>query len=162
MSVLGIDVASLKSVFSLRVRGVRLVVPSHNVMGVVAFEPPTRIPRTPAHIIGLLPHGDGALAVVDLAEFLAIPHVGNEPDAPSTRRVVVTRHGDLEAGMVCDQTHGVMAFEGISLEPATVLKAGRLAEFVSWEFDASASRVGVLNLAALLDSARVKSTRSER
>ena len=162
MSGLAIDIDRLKSVFSFRVEGIRLVVPSYNVVGVIAFEPPTRVPRTPSHILGLLPYGDGALAVVDLANFLEIPKQQAQADIAAVHRVIVTRDRDLEAGFLCNQTHGVMPFDNAQLETSTVLKSGRLAEFVSWELDDAQSRVGLLNLASVLENARVGSTRGER
>ena len=162
MSSAPLDVKALRNVFSLRVRGVRLVVPSACVAGVIAFDAPTRVPRTPPHILGLLPYGDGALAVVDLALFLDIGATSDSHDGLTTRRVVVTRHGELEAGLLCDQTHGVLGFESSSLEPPSVLKAGRLAEFVSWEFDDTTSRVGLLDVVSVLEKARVISTRVKR
>lgn len=148
--------SSVQSVFSLRVGPVQLVVPSVGVLGVVAMEPPTRIPRSPTHILGLVPHGEGAIAVVDLAEFLQVREPEAAPAEMSTQRVVIAKHNELEAGLLCDQTHGVMRLPRDKLEAPTVLKGGRLGEFVEWEFDGPGARAGVLNLAGVLEAASIK------
>jgi chemotaxis signal transduction protein len=61
----------------------------------------------------------------------------------------------LEAGLVCDQAYGVLEISPADLQPATVLKAGRLPEFVIRELDGPDARIGVLDIAAVLESARI-------
>ncbi len=150
------NVGERLDVFAVRVGGVRLVMPSENVAGVVALDAPTRVPRTPEYILGLLPHGEGALAVVDFETFLALAkHDAREKG--STRRVVIVRSGELEAGLACEHVFGVASLEPTELESPSVLKSGRLPEFVRGEYDGPGGRVGLLDVSSVLEAARLSS-----
>jgi chemotaxis signal transduction protein len=148
--------------FGLRVGAVHLFVDAANVSGVLALEPTTRVPHAPPHIVGLAPHGEGALAIADLGQFLQLDDV--QPDRyavdMSTYRVVIVTHSNMEAGLLCDQALGVRALERARMEPASILRGGRLTEFIREEIDCDDARFGVLDLGALLNSARIPSDRS--
>ncbi|MEN9581382.1 MAG: hypothetical protein RJA70_4391 [Pseudomonadota bacterium] len=146
--------------FGIRVGSISLLLDAHDVMAVTAMEPPTRVPGTPGHILGLVPHGDGALSIVDLAAFLGV-NEGSSVDYGdvSSLRVVCVRVGELEAGLLCHQAIGVAQIRTDSLQSASVLRGGRLGEFVAFEVEFRGARVGMLKLKALLDAARSVSRR---
>ena len=146
--------------FAIRCAGIRLVLPSTNVTGVVSHDHPTFVPRTPTHILGLRPHGEGALAIVDTARILGLGE-STLAGAPENQRVVIVQSGTLEAGLLCDAALGVVEVPAELVDHQRLLTAGRLAEFVQWEFDDGTKRAGWLNVEVLLEAARFKGARDD-
>jgi chemotaxis signal transduction protein len=148
------------ALFGIRIGSINLLLDAHDVLAVTAMEPPTRVPGTPGHILGLVPHGDGALSIVDLAAFLGIADAGAvDYGDVSSLRVVCVRVGELEAGLLCQQAIGVAQIRSDSLQPASVLRGGRLGEFVAQEVEFRGARFGIMKLKPLLEAARSMSRR---
>lgn len=135
----------------------QLAVVADAVANVIAGEHPTKIPRTPSYILGLVPYGEGSLTVLDLSAFLnlGVSDAGANLEL-SERRILIVGVNQLEAGLLCDKALGVINVEESELQETIILKGGRLPEFLEYEFDDSAGRVGLLNIAKLLDTARIK------
>lgn len=135
----------------------RLAVDANSVASVLPGEPPTKIPKTASYILGLIPYDEGALTVVDLFGFLDldVPEKTRKLEL-SERRVIIVSTDELEAGLLCDKAMGVIGVEISKTKEATILKGGRLPEFLEYEIDTALGRVGILNLANILEAARVK------
>lgn len=148
------------AMFGVRVGDLHLLLPAHHVEVVRDVEPPTRVPGAPDYIVGLVPHGDGALAILDVARFLGIARQ-QEIDYSdlSAHRVVGVRGAGLEAGLLCDQAMGVIHVEQSQVRPNQVIKGGRIREFLTEELERNDVRYGIVDLRLLLTAARVRSRR---
>ncbi len=148
---------NVQALLLFRLGEIQLAVPADSVASVIAGELPTKIPRTPSYILGLVPYGEGSLTVLDLSEFLNLDltHRDAAPEL-SERRVLIVGVNQLEAGLLCDKALGVINVEESDFQETMILKGGRLPEFLEYEFDDPEGRVGILNIAKLLDTARIK------
>jgi purine-binding chemotaxis protein CheW len=146
-----------EALFAFSCDGIRLSVPAALVSQVIAFEPPTKVPRTPAHILGLLPYGEGSIAVLDTSRFLGLGPDPSESIDRSMFRSVIVRAGDLEAGLLCQHAHGVASIRTDDLAPPEETGRGRLREFLHATVPIGDERAGLLDLGRLLEAARARS-----
>ncbi len=151
--------AAHRALFGIRVGSLNLLLSAHEVQAVTNAEPPTRAPGAPDYITGLVPHGDGALAILDLGKFLGVPRDDSHLEDLSMYRVVSVKVGELEAGLLCEQATGVTQVHRSLIAPATVIKGGRIREFVSEEVELDGKCFGLLDLQPMLEAARVRSRR---
>jgi purine-binding chemotaxis protein CheW len=136
------------------VMGIDFAVRANAVTSVSVRENHTPLPGAPAHILGLVANGDRILAVVDLAEFLALPAIDDPNDDPVFHRTLFVRAGEMEAGLICNRARGLRLIDGDHLREPKVLQGSRLAPFLETELEGD-KVVGVLNLPALLQAAAV-------
>ncbi len=137
----------------------RLALPASNVRSIDSVQPPINLPHSPPHILGLIPHGDGALPVVDLAHFLNLQaeSAGEDDDgSEAQQRMMVIQQDDMNVGFLCRQVLGVRTVQEGDLEPPRLLTGGRLGEFIRHELTEDDFAIGVLDLKLLLDAARVR------
>lgn len=156
------ETAVVDAYFLFRVGGTRLAVPALRVESVADVVAPMRVPYTPAHILGLVLHGEVALPVVDLAVFFGLDRGGVEEVSDiSARRVVFVRDGEMVVGLLCDRATGVRAVDRGMRQPAEVLKGGRLRRYLEAELEMADARVGVMDLGRFIDDARVRPDRDD-
>jgi len=139
--------------FVLRISGFLIGLPASSVQSVIATDPPCPLPMAPAYVVGLVPHSEGALAVVDLAHFMEL---GVTTVAASANRVVVVRSGELEAGLLCDQALGIHSAGADEIARECVVRGGQLATYTSFECQLALGRVASLNLPGLLQAMQLR------
>lgn len=147
------DVAERKLLFVLRISGFLVGLPAAQVQSVIATDAPCPLPMAPDHVLGLVPHSDGALAVVDLSRFLDL---GPSTDTTSTHRIVVVRSGELEAGLWCDQALGVHSAGEDELASERVLRGGELASYTDFECQLAFGRVACVDLSRVLQAMQLR------
>ena len=143
-----------------RVGGAWLAFEAEHVQAILEARAPAPVPQTPPHVLGVISHGEGALAVVDLAAFL---HLGNSHDlragpseAMALERIVVVAANGLQAGLLCNNVSGEREVTGTLPAPRGVLQGERLTPFLVAELPEAEGVVGVLATAPLLEALRVK------
>jgi len=139
-----------------RVGGTWLALEAEYVQTIMDVSPAVPVPHTPRHILGVISHGDGALAVVDLAVWLHLDGGAASSDLSTHGRIVVVRVGDLQAGLSCEKVAGVREVVGAWPQPKGVLQGERLNEFLVAELHEPEGTIGVLEMGRLLEALRVK------
>jgi chemotaxis signal transduction protein len=142
-----------KLLFVLRISGILIGVPAFFVQAVIAAETPFPLPLAPAHLLGLVPHSEGALAVVDLARFL---EMGTTTVEAGASRIVVIRSGELEAGVLCEQALGVHSAGAEEIDRDCVVHAGQLANYTTFECQLACGRVASLDHTRLLQAMQLR------
>lgn len=87
---------------------------------VIPFEYITRIPCTPAHVLGAVSHRGRVLAIVDLKRFFGLPERG----LVNLNRVIVVRDDQMEYGLLADVVLGVERIAEATIRAAPVTLAG--------------------------------------
>jgi len=141
--------------FVFQVAATLLAVDAQQVDAVLPEAEMTPVPCTPPYVLGLVPYGESTLPIIDPARFLELGVESAAPDGVS-RRVVVLSSGALCAGLLCERAAGVVLVERAARQPATVLTGGRLGDFLQAEFETAEARVGLIEVASLLDAARIR------
>lgn len=145
----------VEAVLVFHVRGAQLALRAADVNGLLAVQPPTRIPHAPSYVLGLVRHGERALAVVDAAALLGLE---GQPvaDGEAPRRIIVVSAGGMEVGLLCDRAAGIQPTPRRDWRPRSVLQGEQLAAHVSSELEGPGGIIGLLDLPALLDAARIR------
>jgi len=128
------------------------------VEAIVEVQAPTPVPLAPAHVAGLVGFGERALAVLHLSRLLGLTASGEEPVEGdlALRRTLVVRAAGMQAGLICDRAVGVLEVRAAHFQAPSVLQGPRLVPFLKAEVQTPHGLAGVLDLEALLASARVK------
>ncbi|HEY3447909.1 MAG TPA: chemotaxis protein CheW [Myxococcales bacterium] len=145
-----------------RVGGAWLAFEAAHVQAILETRLPSPVPHTPPHVLGVISHGEAALAVVDLAAFFRLD-AQRPPEAARSagevlglERIVVVSAGGLTAGLRCEKVAGVREVAGALPAPRGVLQGERIAPFLVAELAEPEGVIGVLETVALLDALRVK------
>ena len=145
-----------ESIAQFRLCGTWLGVPAHQVEMVGVLGEVTALPGVPKHVRGLTEVDGQVFALLDLAGFLDMNDFLDEsPSTDGETRVFVLRGGGCTAAVSVSATGRMTQVSKAELKPADVLNNGRLTDFLAAEFDSNKGRVGVLDVARLLESARV-------
>jgi chemotaxis signal transduction protein len=142
-----------KLLFVLRISGILVGLPALFVQAVIAADTPCPLPLAPAHLLGLVPHSEGALAVVDLARFLEL---GTTTVEAGASRIVVIRSGELEAGVLCEQALGVHSAGVDEIDRDYVVHAGQLTTYTTFECQLACGRVASLDHTRLLQAMQLR------
>jgi purine-binding chemotaxis protein CheW len=78
----------------------------HRVHEVVVRGAVTRVPTAPAHVLGLSIARGRLVPAISLQDFLG--YRGEGAPAQTLPRLVIVRAGELEAGIICDETRGIV------------------------------------------------------
>lgn len=145
-----------------RVGGTWLAFEAAHILAILETRAPSPVPHTPPHVLGVISHGEAALAVVDLAAFFHLD-AQRAPEASRSagevlglERIVVVSAGGLTAGLRCERVAGVREVAGALPSPKGVLQGERIAPFLVAELAESEGVIGVLETASLLEALRVK------
>ncbi|MBI5547776.1 MAG: chemotaxis protein CheW [Deltaproteobacteria bacterium] len=152
------DPTAARHLLACRVGETSLAFPAEQVEEILEDRPAARVPHAPEHIGGIVSWGEGSLAVVDLARFLHLGAPSSPGDDTQARaRIVVVTAGGLQAGLRCAKVLGIVdASRVLQVRPDT-LQGERLAPFLRSEVSGPDGAIGVLDVAALLESLRVRS-----
>ena len=142
------------ALFAFRLGTDLFAVAATEVVAVIATEPPTALPRVPAHVLGLVNHDHRALAVLDLGRFLERPAPGSRAVA-GTPRTLVLRAGRYTVGVPTSAAVGVVAVPASEVKPSSGAFGPRVEGFLRGECETGAGAAAWLDLARLLEAARV-------
>lgn len=146
--------------FRFRIGTTWLAVEPSRVEAVVQLGAEDPVPFAPPYVRGVRVHAGRVLAVVDLVAFLGLANGAARSGAGASvdafGRVLVLRSGALSAGVACDRVAGVMPVSRAAQRPPATLQGEQLRKFLVAELDLEDSVCGVLDVAALLDAARVR------
>ncbi len=93
---------------AFRVSGDSIAVAIRNVLSIVPYTKPARLPGTPPHVRGVVQHRGKMMPVVDLAEMY-----GGEPVRPGPFTVVVVlEHAGTLTGVLADEVTGIVDLAG--------------------------------------------------
>lgn len=95
-----------RGLFVFRVGATWLAVPADRVETVIQTPRPTPLPMVPPHVLGLVPYGQEALAIFDLASFLGMGQALSE-EGTGYSRVLVLSTGTLKAAVPVAAAAGV-------------------------------------------------------
>ncbi len=129
-----------------------LAIPASSIETISAVQPPVPLPHAPEHVLGIIAFGESTLPIVNLHTFLGL----RASDEEVVQRVMVVRHNDCNVGIICDHVIGVRTAYTSQLSVPQLIKGGRLQEFLDHELNNETIPVGLLNLGALLEAARVR------
>ncbi|MGC4113813.1 MAG: chemotaxis protein CheW [Myxococcales bacterium] len=120
-----------------RVGGAWLAFEASHVQAILETRAPSPVPHTPPHVLGVISHGESALAVVDLASFFRLDgeraggeSARNAGEALGLERIVVASAGGLTAGLRCEKVAGVREVGGAFPPPHGVLQGERIVPFL--------------------------------
>src|SRR5690606_15346492 len=114
---------------------------------------PQALPRVPNYILGLVPHGLQALPILDLARFLELASHTSTHESELRARTLVVTTDSFTVGIPVSRAIGILQVEATAWRPPELLRSGRLADFLLGETDSTQGLVGILDLAAILESA---------
>jgi len=145
-----------EAIAQFRLCGTWLGVPAHQVEVVGVLGSVTPLPSVPKHIRGLTEVEGQVFTLFDLASFLGMSDfLDDAPGPQDNSRVFVLQGGGCAAAVRVSATGRMAHLTKGELKPADVLSNGRLTDYLTAEFDSKLGRVGVLDVALLLESARV-------
>jgi chemotaxis signal transduction protein len=105
-------------------------------------------------VLGLLSQAGHALPVVDLSAFLGLGKLEPSPDSPP--RIVFVQDRGMHVGLTCNKVLGVQSDIDLGKPESAVLRGERLSSVLVGEFSSSAGVVGLLDVTALLEAARLR------
>lgn len=123
--------------------------PIERIEGIVPWEPPTRVPRLPSFVSGVMPVRGRVLPVIDLRARLGMEAL---EEAGSHRRIVLVQYGDDWVGYVVDSVSEVrwVPANAITSEAPVMQWCGE--EFVSGIAQLGADLVILLRVDRLLNT----------
>ena len=130
----------------LRLGGSRYAVDMQDVAVVAHLPQVTRVPRTPAWLLGVANWRGRVLPVLDLRPLLSTATV---PLASSARMVVLARDS-LLVGIVAEAVPGVHAGDLVDAQPTPQTLSADAAELVPGQVVDRSGPLGVLDVAAVL------------
>jgi chemotaxis signal transduction protein len=145
---------TLRPLFVLRIEDTWLAVDAALVDGVLEDLGCSPVPGVPAHVLGVITHGNQVLAVLDVARFCALPPRAN-PAAAFSRTVVVSA-GPMSVAIRADVAAGVVEVPASAIKAATVVQGASLDAFLAGECETPWGVCGLLDVPRLLDAARVR------
>jgi purine-binding chemotaxis protein CheW len=130
----------------LRLGGSRYAVDMSDVAEVAALPRVTRVPRTPAWLLGVANWRGRLLPVLDLRPLFATPTV----PLPSSARLVVVSRNDLLVGVVAEAVPGVHDADLAAAAPAPPTLPPDAAALVTGQVADRSGPIAVLDAAAVL------------
>lgn len=123
--------------------------------------PVTPLPRVPEHIPGMISLRGKPIPLLDLARFLRLPKAvkSDESAEVASSRFIVVGAQSMVVGLQCDRASRVAEVESALIKDLEVLHGEQLRAYCRGEIDlkeGGEGLVGVLDLAALLQAARVR------
>ena len=144
---------AIANLFLFETSGLRLATQAAYVEAVAECQDPTPVPGCPDYVMGVVPHGEEILPMVDLARLLGLPEDGAAD--PLYRRGLVVRTKRFFVGLVVDRARGLVQIPVSRMKPASALQGQRLTRFLDAEIEDEAGPIGVLDVPALLRAAAV-------
>lgn len=114
---------------------------------ILRWEQPATLPNAPAFLEGVLPYGDGVVAVVDLRKRLDVPATQQEET-----RVMVLELEDQRVGIVVDAVIEVVRVDARTITPPPPMVRGLAAKYITGILSQPDRTVVVLNAGKLLNS----------
>jgi purine-binding chemotaxis protein CheW len=114
---------------------------------ILRWEQPATLPNAPAFLEGVLPYGDGVVAVVDLRKRLDVPATQQEET-----RVMVLELEDQRVGIVVDAVSEVVRVDARTITPPPPMVRGLAAKYITGILSQPDRTVVVLNAGKLLNS----------
>ena len=136
----------------IKVGTIWLALPALQVVEIVDQAPPLFLPRAPAHVPGLLNLRGTALPLLSVATFLDLPESREGAGFP---RVVVVAAAEMTVGLLCNAVLGVIPAGDCTTRPPSD-PSGKLVGLAVAEIDVVGRIATVIDLAALLEQARVR------
>ncbi len=143
------------SVVRIRVGEVWLGVPCAAVETICVANEVTAVPRTPPHVLGLINVQGRAVPLVDLARYLGLTPAPDR-DADDSKRAIVVTAGEMRAGLLCAQVCGIVELGQAELRPPHSVTDPQLKPVVVHEADVGERLCLLVDVAALLEGARVR------
>jgi purine-binding chemotaxis protein CheW len=152
-------------VFSLG--AVSIAIPAEMVDAIIVGTDPTPLPLAPRHIPGVVSLRGRVIPLLDLGTFLGLPARPAPASAPAPaskpveeptdlfRRIVVTFAAGMCVGILCDQVHRIAEIPRASQREPLAVQGQRLGEFALAETELGGRLVVLLDLARVLEAARV-------
>ncbi len=144
---------AIESLFLFEVAGLRLATQSAYVEAVSEVEEATPVPGCPDYVLGVAPHGEEILPILDLSRLLDLS--GETTTDPLYQRTLVVRTRRFVVGMRVDRARGLSATPASKIRPPSVLMGERLRRFTNGEIEEEDGVIGVLDVPALLRAAAV-------
>ena len=138
--------------FIFELGATRLGVPAMSIETVLEPQSASPLPQAPSYLMGLIPFGQEALAVMDLRKFLRLE---NEAAGERMPRILVLSAPPLRVGVDVDRAIGVIEVADDDVAQVEVLQGGRLKDFLVGEIDDNGQLTGLVDIDALLEGARV-------
>jgi purine-binding chemotaxis protein CheW len=86
----------------------------------------SRIPSTPAFIVGVISLRGQIIVVIDILRFFELPHA----EFSVFNKVVIVEKGDIVLGIIADEVTGVRQIEQSTIHPSLATLAGKRAKFL--------------------------------
>lgn len=167
------DAGSEESLLVFVVAGLRVALPVREVLEVAVLGRMVPVPLVPAHLRGVTDWHGYVLPLIDLERLLGLPAdagaaagpaaaAGGEgrsattvPPEEGTARMVVVSAAGMRAGLLCNRVLGIVEPLASQRRAPTAVPDPRLRELSRAELTLDAEICSVLDLAALLNAARV-------
>lgn len=117
-----------------------------NVREIRRWTPPTALPHTPEHVLGLINLRGAVLPVIDLARRLGI--VAAEP--PGRNVVIVAMLGDRVFGLVVDAVSDILTVPNRAMRPVPAVAHAGDAGLIRGIATVGERMIRILNLGAVL------------
>ena len=114
-----------------------------------------RLPLVPDYIAGQFSMNGEVFILFDMARFLEMDDDVEAASPKGTRRVVVLQERGMRVAIEVSETSRLVHLHADQIQHAGVLNNGRIGAFLSGEFESDLGRVGILDVARLMESARV-------
>ena len=138
--------------------GTWLAVPVSSVELIGVRQGLTALPYAPTRIVGLTNVERRTYPLLDLEHWLELQASDELPDGMNERaRTLVIRDGLCSAAFDTSNTMAVLRIGQAAIKPPTVIRNGRIQQYLIGEFDASFARIGLINVALLLTDAQLHS-----
>lgn len=103
----------------------------------------TRIPSTPAFVVGVISLRGQIIVVIDILRFFELP----QAEFSVFNKVVIVEKGDIVLGIIADEVTGVRHIEQSMIQPSLATLAGKRARFVR---GITTDRVTILDVEKML------------
>jgi purine-binding chemotaxis protein CheW len=107
-----------------------------------------RLPSAPPFVLGMIHVRGEIISVIDIKKFFGLPEKG----LTDLNRVLITRAGDIEVGILADAILSVRSFPAADLHPAPATLTGIRADYIK---GITSSPVVVLDVKKMLSDKRV-------
>ena len=144
------------SLARFRVCGTWLAVPVEHVETVSVLEEVTPLSLFPDHLKGWTTLEGEVFLVLDLARFLNMSDfIDTEEAGAGPQRIVILRSGPLMVAVPVSATGTIVELSTELIHHPDLLNNGRLHEYLFGEADSELGRMGLLDVARVLEAARV-------
>ncbi len=154
------DAGPARPMLIFRAGSLWMAADAEQVVEIRGAEPATPVPLAPAHVEGIINLRGQAVPLLDLGGFLGLPAVEVAEEAREEAggffdRTVIVAVSGMRVGLLCDQVRGVYQIPDATMRQPEVIQGDKLLGYAEAEAEWGGEVLLVLNLARLLEGARV-------